>query len=133
MSNSDISDIKPALINPKQSRFIGNYLHSNSIIEACKKSKIRTHTFYCWKQDPVFIKALNDAQKELHAEIIKQATSLCMKALEATQEALNSINPLIKLRASGLIFNLYMKSREIDLLDKLERLEVRINEIERES
>lgn len=120
----------------KQIRFLGELFRCSSIAEAIKKAEVSESTAYRWmREDDEFKKEL---QKRKTNALDEVSTQMQIGFSEAVQELLriirnDKVSAQVKINAIDCLFrNARPLIEEVDILNRLQEVEKRIQEEERE-
>lgn len=111
----------------RQMKFIDAYLKNGVIQKACDEIGISKATFYNWLKNEDFKNRFEEIKKRIEKELFDKVNSLIPKTFQVLEKELDNENAYIRLRAVSLILDVYHKQKEIDLEDRLEKIEELIN------
>lgn len=116
----------------RQNKFLQAYVKSGVIIKACEEIGLNKGTFYYWlKTSEEFKNKFEEIKKRVEKELFDRVNSLIPKAFDVLEKELESENSYIRLRAVSLILDVYHKQKELNLEERLEKIEELINENKR--
>jgi hypothetical protein len=114
------------MLTPQQCRLIANLMKGGRIKDACQRAGVSTRSYRSWKQEPEFIRALSDAQREAWQTALGQLKALAPAAVRRLRALLKSQEDSTALRTALGILDRATKATELsDLIQRLEALEQR--------
>ena len=108
---------------PKQEIAICALLVGKNNREVAKEADISEATLYRWLEDAEFKKALRVRQNEIFQNSLGKLRTLSEKATETLEGLLDCRDARIKLETAKTLLAFGLKANEIDLVERLEKLE----------
>lgn len=121
-----------ARITPRQRRLIELLLQGLTISEACKQAKVGRRTYYRWREQDHFRRALTEAENETISGSMRSLLSMMRRATEALEQLLSdpTLRPADRLRTAQTILDGVLRLRNaIDVEVRLAELEAKVAQL----
>jgi len=112
-------------LSPKQIEALPHLIGARSLEEGRRMANVSHSQIYIWMQDKNFKDALDRIRGEVVAEGLSRLQGHFPEAVKGLTELTKAKEKYIKLRACELVINYYIKTREIENIEK------RLSELEK--
>ena len=119
---------KEKKLTPAQLKGIEALLTTGKVTEAARAAGVAPQTFYRWRKQPHFRKALQEAEAQAVASLSAALAALGSKAASALSDALDAKDLRLRVRAADIVLGRLLQLRElVELEERIERLEALAN------
>lgn len=130
-SNSPISSTSVRL-TARQKRVLPLVLAARSIEQGCRMAGIAKQTWYNWMRDEEFENEVYRRREVVISEALDRLKTAVSTAVEGLTGLVDSEEKIIRLRACGQVLHYFMKTREIEEIERrLSALERAVGENEK--
>jgi hypothetical protein len=126
---AELKETEPNRLTRKQIEAIPHLIGAKSLEEGRKRARVGKATLYCWLKSENFRDALATQREELISEALGRLKSSVTFAVSGLVELMGAEEKPVRLRACEKILDFFLKTKEIDELEKrLERIEKVVSE-----
>ena len=121
----------PVAVTPKQRQFIQALLACGDVVSACEEATVSRSTAYRWMQEPAFMSALREAEREALLATSRRLVRLGGKAVQVLEDTLGDVEApaAVRVRAADSVLTKLLQLREtVDLEERIAALEAAITE-----
>ena len=124
LSQNELKGTEPNCLTRKQTEAIPHLVGAKSLEEGRKKARIGKATLYAWLKDEGFRSELERQRRLIITDAIERLKAGITKAVDGLIELSEDKEKGIRLRACEKVLDFFVKTKEIDEIEKrLERIE----------
>jgi hypothetical protein len=109
---------------PRQRQIIPFLVACRSAEEARKRARVGQKTLYQWLKNPLFRQELERARNEVIDAGLERLKASITQAVDVLSETMVGEDPVLRLRAAGMVLDHFWKVREMkEMEERLRRVE----------
>jgi len=115
-------------LSRSQARAVGVVASSRTLADAASALGVSERTLMRWQAEPAFANAVRGAARESARDASSALLAVQRRAVSVMAEAMSDDAPAVRLRAAGMVLDHGERALGVDVDERLDRVEQRLEE-----